>query len=67
MAYVRRADLSPEQLERLRAYERKRSKSKGRGYGKGCCKRCAGLPHRVPAGMRCLTCGLAHQAEGVRS
>jgi len=62
---MRRAEMSPQRLERVRAYDRKRSKSKGRGYGKGYCKRCAGLPHRVPAGERCEKCGLAHQAERV--
>lgn len=60
---MRRADLSPEKREQARSYDRKRYPRKGRGWGKGYCKRCAGLAHRVPVGERCEKCGLQHEAE----
>ena len=63
-------DLTAEQAATLRAkrrvYEAKRRNNHkaiiGHGYGKGCCKRCAGLPHRV-AGKRCRVCGPAYAPE----
>lgn len=65
-AWVRVAEASPEQRERQRQYERDRARSHGRRSGRGCCKRCAGLAHRVE-GNECVKCGLAYQAEGTKT